>query len=216
MLRYLEDLISTSVNATDGEIGKVCNFLFDDQSWMIRYLVVDVGGWLARRDVVISVSAIDQPNWKTKTCCVHLTKEQVRNSPPVDSKKPVSRQQEIAIREYYGWPAYWEDFNNAEFPPLRAPVGREFPVNTREDPYLQSAEDVNRYEVADDDRVIGHLENFIVDEASWHIGYLDVKTGDWLHHRSMLVPTCWVISVSWPDRRLNLDHARKKALVAGG
>jgi hypothetical protein len=40
MLRYLEDLISTSVNATDGEIGKVCNFLFDDQSWMIRYLVV--------------------------------------------------------------------------------------------------------------------------------------------------------------------------------
>jgi hypothetical protein len=63
---------------------------------------------------------------------------------------------------------------------------------------------VNRYEVWDDDGVIGHLENFIVDEASWHIGYLDVKTGDWLHSRSMLVPTRWVISVSWPDHRLNL------------
>lgn len=51
---------------------------------------------------------------------------------------------------------------------------------------------------------------FIVDEASWHIGYLDVKTGDWLHSRSMMVLTDWVTSVSWADHRVNLDHAQKQ------
>jgi hypothetical protein len=208
MLRSLGDLIGASVIAMDGEMGKTCNFLFDDQSWKIRYLVVDVGRWLARREVVISVSAIDQPDWKTKIFGVHLTKEQVRNGPAVDSKKPVSRQQEIAMREYFGWPAYWDAIVDAVFPPSMLPAGREFPVHTTEDNHQRSVEDVIGYEVWANDGVIGHLENFIVDEASWHVGYLDVRTGDWLQSRSLLVPTPWVQSVSWPDHRVNLDHAR--------
>lgn len=91
--------------ATDGEIGSVCNFFFDDQSWTIRYVVVDVRSWLRRRDVLIAVTALEQPDWTQKTFRVQLRKEQVRHSPDVDSKKPVSRQQEIAMNDYYGWPA---------------------------------------------------------------------------------------------------------------
>jgi uncharacterized protein YrrD len=210
MLRSLEDLTGASVIATEGEIGKVCNILFDDQSWVIRYLVVDVGSWLARRDVVISVSAIGEPDWKSKTLGARLTKEQVRNCPDVDSKKPVSRQQEIAMREYFGWPAYWDAPVSSELPPVSLPAGRKFPVHTQEDPHLRSREDVIGYEVWANDGAIGRLENFIVDESSWHIGYLDVKTGDWLHRRSMLVPTRWVMSVSWADHRVNLNHAWKQ------
>jgi len=66
MFRSLGDLTGASLIATDGEIGRICNFLFDDHSWQIRYSVVDVGQWLTRREVVISVSAIDQPDWKTR------------------------------------------------------------------------------------------------------------------------------------------------------
>jgi len=207
MLRSLEDSTDVSVIAADGEIGKVRNFLFDDHSWKIRYLVVDVGGWLTRRDVVISVSVIDQPDWTTKTFRVHLTKERIRHSPDVDSKKPVSRQQEIAMREYYGWPAYWEN-PNAEFLSAALVVGRDFPVRTEEDPHLRSTDDVTGYEVWAKDGEIGRLENFIVDEASWHIGYLDVKAGDWLHRRSILVPTSEVASVSWAHHRVNMDQAQ--------
>jgi uncharacterized protein YrrD len=208
MLRSLEDLIGTSMIATDGEIGRVRNFLFDDQSWMIRYLVVDVGNWLAGREVVISISALDQPEWEAKAFSAHLTKKQLRNSPNVDSKKPVSRQQEIAMCEYFGWPAYWDDTIDFEVRSVSPPAGRKFPVHTKEDPHLRSAGDVFGYEVWANDSVIGHLENFIVDEASWHIGYLDLKTGDWLHSRSILVPVRWVLSVSWADHRVNLNHAR--------
>ena len=114
------------------------------------------------------------------------------------------------MKEYFGWPAYWDKtFISTEFPPISVPAGRKFPVRTQEDPHLRSTEDVIGYRVGVEDGEIGILENFIVDEASWHIGYFDVKTGDWLHSRSMLVPTRWAISVSWADHRVNLDHVEK-------
>ena len=210
MFRSLGDLIGASMNATDGEIGRICNFLFDDQSWKIRYLVVDVGHWLARREVLISVSAIDQPDWKTRTLTAHLTKEQLRNSSDVDSKKAVSRQQEIAMREYFGWPAYWDTVVDKVFPPNLIPAGREFPVHTEEDNHLRSAEDVIGYEVWASDGVIGCLESFVVDDAVWHIGYLDVKTGEGLQSRSVLVPTSWAKSISWADHHVNLQGSRER------
>jgi hypothetical protein len=210
MFRSLGDLMGASMIATDGGIGRICNFLFDDELWKIRYCVVDVGHWLARREVLISMSVIDQPDWKTKTLRARLTKEQLRNGPDVDSKKPVSRQQEIAMREYFGWPAYWDTVVDKVFPPNLIPAGREFPVHTEEDNHLRSWEDVIGYEVWASDGVVGCLESFVVDEAVWHIGYLDVKTGDWLQSRSVLVPTSWVKSISWADHHVNLQGSRER------
>jgi hypothetical protein len=113
------------------------------------------------------------------------------------------------MKEYYGWPAYWQDRSNPDFPVGSLPAGREFPVHSHEDPHLRSAEDVAGYEVRATDGELGHVQSFIVDEGSWHIGYLDVKTGDWLHRRSMLVPTRLVTSVSWAHHRINVAHAWK-------
>ena len=126
MFHDLETLIESSVIATDGEMGSVRNFLFDEQSWTIRYLVVDVGNWLKRRPVLVAITAVEQPDWTKKTFRVHLTKDQVQNSPDVDSDKPVSRQQEIAMKKYFGW-AYWEDSQFNLFPSL--PPGREYAVH---------------------------------------------------------------------------------------
>ncbi|HEY1755295.1 MAG TPA: PRC-barrel domain-containing protein [Bryobacteraceae bacterium] len=207
MLHNLESLNESSVLATDGEIGRVCNFLFDDQSWTIRYLVVDVRKWLDRHDVLLAISAVELPDWDKKAFPVHLTKDQVRRSPDVDTKKPVSRQQEIAMKEYYQWPAYWHD---SEFPPLPSgPTGTEFPLHTKEDPHLRSAWALADYEVCAADGAVGRLKDYIMDDASWHIGYLDVKAGDWLHGRSMLVPTRSVQSISWADYRVNLRPTRE-------
>ncbi len=136
MIHDLDTLTGSSVIATDGEMGSIRNFLFDDQSWTIRYLVVDVGSWLVRRAVVLAITAVEQADWAKKTFHVHLTKEQVRNSPDVDSEKPVSRQQEIALREYFGWTAYWED--SAFGVSSSAPTGREYSVHNAEDPHLRS------------------------------------------------------------------------------
>jgi hypothetical protein len=190
MLHDLNTLTGFSVIATDGEMGSIRNFLFDDQSWTIRYLVVDVGSWLTRRAVILAIAAVEQPDWVKKTFHVHLTKEQVRHSPDVDTEKPVSRQQEIAMQEYFGWPMYWAE---SELGPVSSlPAGRKYPLHTKGDSHLRSAWDLAGYEVWATDGEMGRVEGFIMDDASWHLGYLNVKAGDWLHNRSVLVPTRWV------------------------
>ena len=129
----------------------------------------------------------------------------MRDSPVVDTEKPVSRQQEIAMREYWGPLACWV---NSEFFPSSIPAGAEYPVHTAEDPHLRSTSPMVGYHVWATDGDFGILEGFVMDEASWHLGYLDVKSGDWLQNRSVLVPTRWVQSVSWADFRVNLYHTK--------
>ena len=205
MLYELKALIGSPVIATDGETGSVRTFLFDDQSWKVSCLVVDVGGWLKRRDVVLPVAALEQPNWANKTCCARLTRKQLHDSPVLDTEKPVSRQQEIAMREYWGPLACWV---NDEIFLSSIPSGAKYPVHTAEDSHLRSTADMLGYEVSATDGAFGILEGFVMDEASWHLGYLDVKSGDWLQNRSVLVPTRWVQSVSWADFRVNLHHTK--------
>jgi uncharacterized protein YrrD len=199
----LKALIGSPVVATDGEMGSVRTFLFDDQSWKVRYLVVDVGNWLKRRDVVLPITALDKPVWANKTCCAHLTKDQVRNSPDVDTEEPVSRQQEIAMHDYFGPLASWVD---SEFGMPAMPTGMKYPVQAAEVLHLRSTSHMLGYHVRATDGEFGILEGFVMDEASWHLGYLDVKSGDWLQNRSVLVPTGWVQSVSWADFVIQLHH----------
>ncbi len=205
MHSVLNALVGSPIIATDGETGSIRNFLFDDRSWKIRYLVVDVGSWLKRQDVVIPVTALDQPDWVNKTFRAHLTKKQMADSPDVDAEKPVSRQQEIAMAEYFGPLACWVD---REFGLSSIPTGASYPVHTAEDLHLRCSSHMLAYHVWATDGDFGTLEGFVMDEASWHLGYLDVKSGDWLQNRSVLVPTDWVQSVSWPDFRVYLDHTK--------
>src|SRR5438309_1442667 len=90
MLRSMTDLQNYAIHATDGTIGHVKDFYFDDEAWVIRYLVVDTGTWLSRRKVLISPIAIGHPNWTGKVLPVSITKEQVKNSPDIDTQRPVS------------------------------------------------------------------------------------------------------------------------------
>src|SRR5512137_1433454 len=129
MLHDLETLTGSSVIASDGEMGSVRNFLFDDLSWTVHFLVVDVGSWLSWRAAVLAISAVEQPDWSKKTLHVHLTKEQVRNSPDIDTEKPVSRQQEIAMKEYLGLPECWNEGWFGRFSSI--PAGREYPVRIK-------------------------------------------------------------------------------------
>ncbi len=205
MLHSLNLMTGASIVASDGAMGCVSNFFFDDLTWAVRYLVVDTGNWLARRNVLIAVAAVDQADWEKRLFQVRLTKEQVRHSPDVDAEKPVSRQQEIAMSRYFGWPTYWS---------VRVPTGRytaemEYPTaGSADDPHLRSAWDMAGYEVWATDAAMGRLEDYVMDEASWHLGYVVVTTGNWLNSQNLLVSTRWVESISWANRRINLAAPR--------
>ena len=95
MLLSVNDLEGYAICATDGIVGHVKDLYFDDQAWVIRYLVVDAGTWLSSRKVLISPIAIGHANWAEKILPVSITKAQVKSSPDIDTDKPVSRQHEI-------------------------------------------------------------------------------------------------------------------------
>src|ERR1039458_8685146 len=107
MLRSIKELEGYAVGATEGAFGHVEDFYFDDKAWVIRYLVVDTGGWLSGRKVLISPIAIGQPNRTDKELPVSLTKDPVEKTPNIDPDKPVSRQHEVEYSGYYRYPYYW-------------------------------------------------------------------------------------------------------------
>ena len=107
MQKSTKELKGYAIDATDGDIGKVDDFYFDDKSWTIRYLVVDTGNWLLGRKVLLSPIAVGKADFSSGRFNVTLTKKQVEESPSVDTDKPVSRQHEAYYHDYYGYPYYW-------------------------------------------------------------------------------------------------------------
>jgi hypothetical protein len=127
MLRTVKDLQGYAIRATDGVIGEVADFFFDDEDWVIRYLVVDAGTWLRGRHVLISPVAIGHPDWMAQLLPVSITKDQVKNSPDIDTRKPVSRQHETEYLDYYGYPFYGEAPASGEWAPTPAASPRGTP-----------------------------------------------------------------------------------------
>ena len=107
MLRNITSLFGTSIRARDGGIGSLHDVLFDDHSWVVRYFVVETGRWRSGRRVLLSPFTFLEPKWDSRVMPVDLTIREVRRSPDVHTDLPVYRQQEFAMAQHYGWPAYW-------------------------------------------------------------------------------------------------------------
>jgi hypothetical protein len=97
MLRSAKDLAGYAILATDGKIGEIDAFYFDDQSWTIRYIVADVGSWLAEEHV-------RKVRWSKRTMHVDLQRHTVEQSPAFDPSAPVNREYEVRLYDYYGRP----------------------------------------------------------------------------------------------------------------
>jgi hypothetical protein len=108
MLRSTRQLYGKTLGTAEGEIGHVKDFYFNDQHWVVRYVIADTGSWLSGRLVLISPHAFGDFHQDGDCLLVNLTQEQIENSPAIDSHKPVSRQYEEEYYRYYGWPFYWE------------------------------------------------------------------------------------------------------------
>src|SRR5271169_4173869 len=107
MLWHASAINGYAIEASDGDIGTVSDFLFDDASWLIRWLVVDTGNWLSGRKVLLPSSVLGHIDRAGQKFSVRLTMEQVKDSPDIDTDRPVSRQMETNIYDYYGWSPYW-------------------------------------------------------------------------------------------------------------
>lgn len=216
MLRSLKDLERYEVSATDGDVGSVVDFLFDDERWAIRYLIVETGDILGGERGLISPISFREADWSTHRFHLALTMDKVRNSPSVDLDKPVSRQHERDYFRYYGYPSYWEAevWGMGLYPGSLQGAGLDAAQPEQSDQpagdaHLRSAAEVRGYHIQGTDGVIGHVADFIVDDESWGVSYLVVDTSNWLFGKKVLVAPHWASSIRWEERNVVVDVTRE-------
>ncbi|HVQ76115.1 MAG TPA: PRC-barrel domain-containing protein, partial [Candidatus Binatia bacterium] len=220
MLRSMNDVRGFTIGATDGDIGRVDAFYFDDTSFTVRHLVVDTGGWLTGRKVLISPRALRAIDWDGQRITAELTKSQVEQSPDVDTDQPVSRQQDVNYHRYYGYPYYWEGpylWGLGPYP-VTIPGGEatdderrwEWGAEERGDPHLRSSGAVIGYHIEATDGDIGHVEDFLVEDSSWAIRYMVVDTRNWWPGKKVLVSPEWIQRVDWSDSKVHVGMTREQ------
>ncbi len=215
-LSSIDSLKGFELSAHDGAIGKCTDFLFDDQTWVIRYLVADTRKWLPGRKVLISPISIGTVDPISLAINIGLSKEQIKNAPPLDSDAPVSRKYEIFFNQYYDWSDYWRgpQLWGAETYPrdLRSRIAlAEIEGEGDDEPRLRSIDEVSGYRVHARDDDIGHVEDVLVEEDTWRIRYLVIDTGNWLPgSKRVIIDPNWVDNVNWSDRSVAVRMTREQ------
>lgn len=229
MLRTVESIDGYTIQATDGEIGSVKEVYFDDERWGIRYLVVETGSWLSSRQVLISPYSIKNVDNTDQAIEVSLTREQVKNSPSIDTHQPISRQLEGAYSQYYGYGNYWTGpylWGVAGMPEYPMPdssgippfaerpedVAQRIPEQSQ-DTHLRSSNKVSGYHILGADEEIGHVKDFIFDDTDWAIRYLLVDTRNWWPGgKKILLGTQWIARIDWTDSTVQSTLTREQIM----
>ncbi len=207
MLRSLKELIGYELLAKDGLMGKTHDFLFSDEDWKVHYLVVDTGPWVLGRKVLISLLALGQPVWASKTFPVDLTREQVKTSPDVGLAKSVSRQYEEKLNRHYNWPAYGGMTAAIPGHLCLYSFHRSFPVTRKKNSSnLRSAKELFRYKLNATDGDIGKLADFIVEDENWQFRYIVVNTSDMSDDdKQVLVSLEWINNIDVALKEISID-----------
>lgn len=217
MFKRLRDLEGFKLKAQDGEIGHVTDLYFEDTEWVVRYLVVATGSWLFGKKVLISPNAVGAIDWGERCIGVDLTKEQVRESPDIDTDRPISRQQEAEYHLYYNFPPYWGGvalwgrYNEPGGEPTadeEQTAEQDLQYGAKWDSHLRSAREVRGYRVIAIDGAVGHLDNFLVEPETWAIRYLAVNTGGMLKKHEVLFTPKLVDRVIWAEATVNVNASR--------
>jgi hypothetical protein len=206
MSHPLKNFYGQRLVATDGEIGHVKDFYFDDQAWEIRYAVADTGTWLPGRMVLLSRHAFAHFHHDGAGLPVNLTRKQIEDSPSIETHRPVSRQYETEYYRYYGWPVYWmgDGYGGLGGSPGVLPVlsdeAREHHGHQqRDDAHLQSAQAIDGYRIQTEDGLIGEVTGLTVDDKTWAIRALTVETGHWYHGKEILIAPAKIKRISYEE-----------------
>jgi len=223
MLIEASDIKGFTIAATDGDIGTVTDFLFDDESWTLRWIVVETGSWLSGRKVLLPVSVLGHPDTAARSFPVRLTMASVKDSPALDTHKPVSRQHEERMYGYYNMSPYWGNgfymggyggwsagMSETHYADARQRQDRLSAQQHRDDDlHLRSIGAVTGYNLQATDGPIGHVEGFLIDDTDWTIHFLTVDTRNWWPGKHVLISPRSATDILWSENLVNLDVDRQ-------
>lgn len=204
-LRRLKNLTTYDLVAQDGEVGKLEEIYFEDEGWQIRYLVVRTGNWLLGREVLIPPAVVNNISDQKQQIAVALSRRQIEESPPPDTKKTVSRHYEEQFFQHYNLEPYWHLDPLPSLSPPIPPTEVNAPLRKPENPHLRSSSEVHNYRIHATDSEMGHVESFIIDDQDWSVRYLEIETGQWFHGKKVLVSPAWIQEIDWSKEKVFID-----------
>jgi hypothetical protein len=211
MLRSLKDYQTYSIHAKDGDIGSIYSFLFDDQTWIVRYFVLDIGKWLEDKRVLIPPVNFIDSNWQNKTINLNLKKNQIENSPEITEHKPVYLQKQQFRNEEYDYPVLLHSAGLLPNIYLMAETekSKHDSESTRHEiahPHLRSTREILGYAIHAVDGEVGRINDFIVeDHLTWNIHYIVVDTGHWLPGKKVVLHPYWIHNINWHKKQVEVD-----------
>lgn len=113
-LRSTHDVMGHHIQATDGDIGHVEDFVIDDETWAIRYLIINTQNWWPGKKVLISPQWIESIDWFDSTVFINLTCEAIKQSPEYTEESLLTRDYETGLHQHYDRQGYWIDESAAK------------------------------------------------------------------------------------------------------
>lgn len=215
MLITTNELRGRPVLATDGNLGRVEDFLFDDQNWVIRYMVTKTGTWLSNHLVLLSPHVLIKLDSKAKVVRVRLHRRQIEAGPPLELHLPVSRTYEEQHYQYFGLPAYWAGsalWGRSGYPLVTPPKSdpEDYKLHFhREDRHLQSANSTAGFKVQATDGAAGHLLGFWINDSTWEVRDLVVRAGPWYASRQVLIAPTSVTHFTYEDATVHVSLSKE-------
>jgi hypothetical protein len=106
-LRSTREVKGYYIQAADDEIGHVDDFIVDDSTWEIRYLIIDTKNWLPGKKVILSPRWVNKIEWPESKVYVSFTKEKIKSAPEYKSEEDINRQYEEKLYSHYDRKSYW-------------------------------------------------------------------------------------------------------------
>jgi hypothetical protein len=235
MQHTLNDLNDFAIHATDGIIGKIKDYYFDDRRWVVRYLVVEIGSLIESKKVLLSPSVIKHINREDKTLSVDLSLSEIKNSPHIDTSRSSSQQYEIDYLSYYGYAFYWGNnslWDSFATPAVDANHKTDVPMSEKSakaadtfmsidtvrrmygDRHLRSCDEIIGYHIQATDGEIGYLQKILIEDGTWEIHYFIASTGSWWAGRQVLVSPLMIKDISWGDAKIYVDMTQQQVQSA--
>jgi sporulation protein YlmC with PRC-barrel domain len=204
-------LVGNSILAQDGPIGTIKDFLFDDDTWLLKWLVVDTGSWLPGRQVLIPTTTMGPPSAVTRSVSVAMSMERVKNSPGLDFDQPVSRQFESTMFGYYGLDPFigagrYPVSNSIAVPfdTQFAPPSERQPMPDTEDHHLRSMATIQGYHCHATDGDLGFIADILIDTDRLRVSDFVIDTGIWWPDKRVIIAPQSIAKIRWRDAQIDL------------
>ncbi len=178
MLRSLNSFRGVQLYATDGHIGKISEFFFEDRDWTVLYMAADTGDWLPGKRALVPPASLGEADWVERKINVMVTREDIESSPNIDLHQPITREQEVAYFAHFGWACLW-------------------------DGELRSSSEVIGLPVVSGAVKLGRVDDLVIDDQ-WIIRYLAISSGVDKERESFLMPPRLLENADWRRSELTI------------